>query len=171
MATNQPMIPSVLSELDRQEMTAVKRFGGTDTHISAHESPWVPWVGDIEIKILRVENRTGLLVIALRSPTDQSLGKHRHRGVVTATTIAGAWNYYEYDWVARPGDYVVETPGTIHTLHVAAGTEIVFTLTGSLEFFNDDDSLASVWDCFSFVNLYVQHCKRIGVDENRRLFY
>ena len=89
MATNQPMIPSVLSESDRQEMTAVKRFGGTDTHISANESPWVPWVGDIEIKILRVENRTGLLVIALRSPTDQSLGKHRHRGVVTATTIAG----------------------------------------------------------------------------------
>ena len=171
MATNQPMMPSVLSELDRQEMTAVKRFGGTDTHISADESPWVPWVGDIEIKILRVENRTGLLVIALRSPTDQSLGKHRHRGVVTATTIAGAWNYYEYDWVARPGDYVVETPGTIHTLHVTAGTEIVFTVTGSLEFFNDDDSLASVWDCFSFVNLYVQHCQRLGVEENRRLFY
>ena len=171
MATNQPMMPSVLSELDRQEMLAVEHFGGKDTHISAHESPWVVWVGDIEIKILRVENRTGLLVVALRSPTDQSLGKHRHRGVVTATTIAGAWNYYEYDWVARPGDYVVETPGTVHTLHVTAGTEIVFTVTGSLEFFNDDDSLASVWDCFSFVNLYVQHCKSHGLVENPRLFY
>ena len=82
MATNQPMVPSVLSELDRQELLAVERFGGKDTHINADESPWVPWVGDIEIKILRVENRTGLLVIALRSPTDQSLGKHRHRGTV-----------------------------------------------------------------------------------------
>jgi 2,4'-dihydroxyacetophenone dioxygenase len=171
MATSQPMMPSVLSGLDRQEMAAVERFGGTDTYISAHESPWVRWVGDIEIKILRVENRTGLLVIALRSPTDQSLGKHRHRGTVTATTIAGAWNYYEYDWVARPGDYVVETPGTIHTLHVTAGTEIVFTVTGSVEFFNDDDSLASVWDCFSFVNLYVQYCKSHGLVENPRLFY
>ena len=171
MAPNQPMMPSVLSDLDRQELLAVERFGGKDTHISADESPWVPWVGDIEIKILRVENRTGLLVIALRSPTDQNLGKHRHRGTVTATTMAGAWNYYEYDWVARPGDYVVETPGTIHTLHVTAGTEIVFTVTGSLEFFNDDDSLASVWDCFSFVNLYSQYCKSHGMVENPRLFY
>ena len=171
MAPNQPMMPSALSDLDRQELLAVERFGGKDTHISADESPWVPWVGDIEIKILRVENRTGLLVIALRSPTDQSLGKHRHRGTVTATTIAGAWNYYEYDWVARLGDYVVETPGTIHTLHVTAGTEIVFTVTGSLEFFHDDDSLASVWDCFSFVNLYSQYCKSHGMVENPRLFY
>ena len=52
-----------------------------------------------------------------------------------------------------------------------AGTEIVFTVTGSLEFFNDDDSLASVWDCFSFVNLYSQYCKSHGMVENPRLFY
>ncbi|MGH8516486.1 MAG: 2,4'-dihydroxyacetophenone dioxygenase family protein, partial [Panacagrimonas sp.] len=98
-------------------------------------------------------------------------GKHRHRGIVTATTIAGSWNYREYDWIARPGDYVVETPGTIHTLHVAANTEIVYTVTGSIEFFNEDDSLSSVWDCFSFTNHYMQHCKRAGLTVNRRLFY
>ena len=48
-------------------------------------------------------------MLGLRSPSDQWLGKHRHRGIVTATTIAGSWNYREYDWIARPGDYVVET--------------------------------------------------------------
>lgn len=171
MNAAQPMVPSMLSELDRQEMATVKRFGGNDTHISAAETPWVPWVGDVEVRILRIENRTGTFVIGLRSPTDQSLGRHRHRGLVNATTISGTWNYYEYDWVAHPGDYVVETPGTIHTLHVSAGTEIVFTVTGSIEFFNADDSLASVWDCFSFVNLYAQFCAARGMQLNQRLFY
>lgn len=167
----QALIPSVLSEVDRQELATVEEYGGADTYISGEETPWVPWVGDVEIKIYRIENRTGTIVVGLRSPTDQSLGRHRHRGVVSATTISGAWNYYEYEWVARPGDYVVETPGTIHTLHVSAGTEIVYTVTGSIEFFNADDSLASTWDCFSFANLYVRHCARQGLKVNRRLFY
>lgn len=171
MNANPEVKASVLGELELQELATVRDFGGKDTHISAEESPWFAWVGDIEIKILRIENRTGLFVIALRSPTDQWVGRHRHRGVVTATTISGSWNYLEYDWVARPGDYVVETPGTIHTLHVGAGAEIVYTVTGSLEFFNEDDSLASVWDCFSFANHYVQYCKRSGLPVNARLFY
>jgi quercetin dioxygenase-like cupin family protein len=169
--TAQHFKPSVLSDTELQELAAVKQFGGRDTHISSAESPWFNWVGDIEVKILRIDNRTGTFVIALQSPTDQWLGRHRHRGIVTATTIAGAWNYQEYDWVARPGDYVVETPGTIHTLHIAANTEIVYTVTGSIEFFNDDDSLSSVWDCYSFANHYVQHCDRTGQPVNQRLFY
>lgn len=171
MNAPQTLKPSVLSQTDRQELATVREYGGKDTHISCDESPWFNWVGDIEVKILRIDNRSGTFVLGLRSPTDQWLGKHRHRGIVTATTIAGSWNYREYDWIARPGDYVVETPGTIHTLHVAANTEIVYTVTGSIEFFNEDDSLSSVWDCFSFANHYLQHCKRAGLPVNRRLFY
>jgi hypothetical protein len=40
-----------------------------------------------------------------------------------------AW--HRIGWQESPEyAYVVETPGTIHTLHVTAGTEIVFTVTG-----------------------------------------
>jgi hypothetical protein len=42
MATNQPMMPSVLSELDRQELLAVERFGGKDTHIGAFGDSYSP---------------------------------------------------------------------------------------------------------------------------------
>ena len=171
MNAPQTLKPSVLSDIDRQEIAAVREYGGKDTHISSDESPWFNWVGEIEVKILRIDNRTGTFVIGLRSPSDQGLGKHRHRGIVTATTISGSWGYHEYAWVARPGDYVVETPGTIHTLYVSANTEIVYTVTGSIEFFNDDDSLSSVWDCFSFTNHYMQYCKRNGLAVNKRLFY
>lgn len=35
---------------------------------------------------------------------------------------------------------------------MGAGAEVVFTVTGSLEFFNDDDSLRETMDCFSFAS-------------------
>lgn len=63
---------------------------------------WYPWLGDPEIKPLRFEMRTGTFVMILRSPTDAGLGKHRHRGTVTAVTLKGEWNYLEYDWTGRP---------------------------------------------------------------------
>ncbi|KAF5675058.1 hypothetical protein FCIRC_7531 [Fusarium circinatum] len=120
---------------------------------------------------LRFETRSGSFVIGLRTPVDCWLGKHRHRGTVTAVTLSGNWRYKEYDWVAGPGDYVVENPGTIHTLFMGAGAEVVFTITGSLEFFNDDDSLRETMDIFSFAELYYDHCKEKGVEPNEKLWY
>lgn len=76
-----------------------------------------------------------------------------------------------YDWVARPGDYVVENPGTIHTLHMTKDTEVVFTVSGSLEFFHDDDSLKNTMDVFSYAHLYYEHCEREGLTPNDGLWY
>jgi hypothetical protein len=90
---------------------------------------------------------------------------------VTAVTVKGQWEYFEYDWVARPGDYVRENPGTIHTLHVFADTEIVFTISGSIEFLHDDDTLKNTMDVWSFVHLYEEHCRETGMEMNHRIFY
>lgn len=76
-----------------------------------------------------------------------------------------------YDWVAKPGDYVVENPGTIHTLHMSKGAEVVFTVTGSLEFFHDDDSLKNTMDVFSYAHMYYEHCKKQGLKPNDGLWY
>lgn len=76
-----------------------------------------------------------------------------------------------YDWVAGPGDYVVENPGTIHTLFMGAGSEVVFTITGSLEFFNDDDSLRETMDIFTFSKMYYDHCEEKGIEPNEKLWY
>lgn len=73
-----------------------------------------------------------------------------------------------YDWVARPGDYVVENPGTIHTLHMSKGAEVVFTVSGSLEFFHDDDSLKNTMDVFRYAHMY---CKARGQKPNDGLWY
>lgn len=54
---------------------------------------------------------------------------------------------------------------------MGAGAEVVFTITGSLEFFNDDDSLRETMDIFSFAELYYHHCKEKGVEPNEKLWY
>lgn len=76
-----------------------------------------------------------------------------------------------YDWVAKPGDYVVENPGTIHTLHMGKDAEVVFTVSGSLEFFHDDDSLKNTMDVFSYAHMYYEHCKVQGLEPNDGLWY
>ena len=76
-----------------------------------------------------------------------------------------------YDWTAGPGDYVVENPGTILTLFMGAGAEVVFTVTGSIKFLNDDDSLRETMDLFSYAKLYYDHCKKQGIEPNAGLWY
>jgi 2,4'-dihydroxyacetophenone dioxygenase len=76
-----------------------------------------------------------------------------------------------YDWVARPGDWVCENPGTIHTLSVEDNTDIVFTITGSIEFLNDDDSLKFALDVFSFAKMYYDHCKEKSIKPNGALWH
>lgn len=78
---------------------------------------------------------------------------------------------FRYDWVARPGDWVCENPGVIHTLSVEDSTDIVFTITGSIEFLNDDDSLKFTLDIFSFAKLYYDHCKEKGIKPNDALWH
>ncbi|KAA8649368.1 2,4'-dihydroxyacetophenone dioxygenase family protein [Aspergillus tanneri] len=120
---------------------------------------------------MRFETRTGTFVLVLRILEDTWLGKHRHRGSVSAVTLKGQWNYKEYDWVAKPGDYVVENPGTIHTLHMTKGTKVVFTISGSLEFFHDDGTLKNTMDIFSYAHLYYEHCKKQRLKPNDGLWY
>jgi 2,4'-dihydroxyacetophenone dioxygenase len=81
------------------------------------------------------------------------------------------WSTHRYDWVARPGDWVCENPGVIHTLSVEDNTDIVFTITGSIEFFNDDDSLKFTLDVFSFAKMYYDHCEEKGIEPNHTLWH
>ena len=62
-------------------------------------------------------------------------------------------------------------PGTIHTLHLFENTEIVFTVDGSIEFLNEDDTLNYTLDMWSVVHLYEEFCKANGLQLNERIFY
>lgn len=87
---------SVLTDKDREDLAFVDKYSSPDVYIdSAKDTLWHPWVGTLELKPLRFETRSGTFVIGLRTPVDCWLGKHRHRGTVTAVTTAGPWRYKE----------------------------------------------------------------------------
>ncbi|MGQ0465272.1 MAG: 2,4'-dihydroxyacetophenone dioxygenase family protein [Sporichthyaceae bacterium] len=163
---------STLTDTARRELALVDVYGSPDVHVRRGvDTCYFPWVAGLEIMPLRMETRSGTFVLGLRAAEEAVLGKHRHRGTVTAVTLAGEWNYFEYPWVAGPGDWVVENPGTIHTLRMGAGAEVVFTVTGSIEFLADDDSLNFVFDLFTLADLYVQDCAASGRTINTALFH
>jgi 2,4'-dihydroxyacetophenone dioxygenase len=54
---------------------------------------------------------------------------------------------------------------------VVRRTDIVFTITGSIEFLNDDDSLKFTLDVFSFAQMYYDHCKEKGIKPNDTLWH
>lgn len=79
--------------------------------------------------------------------------------------------FNRYEWVGKPGDYVTEVPGTIHTLYMGADSEVMFNVTGSIEFYNDDNTLREIMDGFSFWRMYEEHCQKIGKEPNKKLWY
>src|SRR5262245_30672803 len=96
MSNSQLKTPvSVLTEGDLRELELVKQYGATDVHINAEEVGWHPWVNGLMIKPYRYETKNGQSVFVLWAPQATVLGKHRHRGVVTAVTLEGDWGYFE----------------------------------------------------------------------------
>jgi 2,4'-dihydroxyacetophenone dioxygenase len=79
------------------ELKIAEEMGAPDVYVdSEKDTCWYLWTGSIYCKVLRIENRTGLYVIALKTGPHAELGKHRHRGEVRAYTVGdGHWGYHE----------------------------------------------------------------------------
>jgi len=91
-----PKGESVLTDKDRKALVFTDKHSSPDVYVnSSKDTLWHPWTGTLELKPLRFETRSGSFVIGLRTPVDCWLGKHRHRGTVTAVTLSGNWRYKE----------------------------------------------------------------------------
>ena len=159
----------------KNKLDAVCReFGRPDVHIGAgeNESPYVPFQPNVFIRHLAFDVRNNYYVNILWVKQGGMLGRHRHRGAVSACTLEGSWRYLEYDWVARPGSYVRESPGVTHTLvsDDPNGMKTMFFLNGSLEFYDDNDNLLDTLDVFWFINHYVSYCREHGIKPDQKLW-
>jgi hypothetical protein len=81
---------------EQTELALADKHGVPDHYLSTHDTLWYHWQGNIYVKPIRFEAKTGTYVIALKCSIDSDLGKHRHRGPVTGYTVKGAWGYKEY---------------------------------------------------------------------------
>jgi hypothetical protein len=50
-------------------------------------------------------------------------------------------------------------------------SEVIFDVMGSIEFFNDDNTLREIMDGFSFWRMYEEHCEKLGKKPNLNLWY
>jgi hypothetical protein len=139
---------------------------------SEQDSPWIPFGESAAIRHFSFDVRSGAVANILWVKSGGRIGTHRHRGPVSAITLEGSWGYYEYDWVATPGSFVYETPGTAHTLYSddPNGMKAMFWINGAIEFFDEAGKLTDTLDVFWFINHYVSHCRAHGLPINQSLF-
>lgn len=160
--------------INQQVDKVTHEYARPDVHVADDgiDSPWIVYLEGIHIRYTMFDVRQGNWGLMLKTDGPAELGRHKHRSPVSGVTLAGSWGYREYDWVARPGSYIHESPGAIHTLYCddPAGMEAYFNMTGTIEYFDADDNIIETQDIFYAINLYLKHCEKNGLAVNKSLF-
>jgi quercetin dioxygenase-like cupin family protein len=168
-----------MSSLAQGSLAQVEQaYSRPDVHLgsSEAESPWIPLSDSSAtengafLRMLSFDVRTNSFAVVLWVKGGGVIGRHRHRGTVDGYVLEGSWRYVEYDWVARAGDFIHESPGVIHTLVSDEGTKTVFFLSGPLEFYDDDGNHVLTHDVFYLIDLYLSYCREHGIPVNETLF-
>jgi len=138
----------------------------SDAIISAESIPWVPQSPGVAFKPLRLSPKAGTWANLLRVESAGRVSRHRHLGAVQAWVLSGSWRYLEHDWVARPGDYVFEGPGDVHTLVVEPGAvmETLFVIDASYEYLDDAGVVVGVESAASKLAAYQAYCTENGLE-------
>ena len=151
-----------------QALQTILEMGLSDQAIQSDEMPWVPQTDRVWFKPLRFDLTNGRWVNILKVTGGGKVNRHRHSGgQVLGFVIQGSWHYLERDWVARPGTFIYEPPGDIHTLVVDedAGDMItLFLLEGVIQYLDDDDKIIYQDDVFTKLELYLKYCREQGIE-------
>mgnify|MGYP002152377142 CR=1 FL=1 len=122
----------------RLSLTSLPRLSLTTERL------WVPQADKIWFRPLILNTTNGEWVNLLRIAKGGVMNRHRHPAPVYGYVLKGEWRYLEHDWVAKPGTFVFEPPGEIHTLVVDEEVEEMITLFhvfGALVYYDEDDNL------------------------------
>lgn len=149
-----------------QGLETITELGLPDQAIDSPELPWVPQGERVWFKPLRFDLTNGRWVNLLKVTGGGKVNRHRHSGgQVLGFCIQGSWHYLERDWVAKPGTFVYEPPGDIHTLIVDDAEEMItlFILEGVVQYLDDDDNLIYQDDVFTKMERYLKFCHEQGI--------
>ena len=147
-------------------LETILEFGLSDRAIDAEQIPWVSQGDRVWFKPLRFDLATGRWVNILKIAGGGRVNRHRHSGgQVLGFCLTGSWRYLEREWVARPGTFVYEPPGDIHTLVVDEGEmQTLFLLEGVVQYLDEDDNVVTQDDVFTKLDRYLKFCKVNGVE-------
>jgi len=137
-----------------------------DRAVDSEALPWVPQGERVWFKPLRFDLTNGRWVNLLKITGGGKVNRHRHSGgQVLGYVLKGGWRYLERDWVARPGTFVYEPPGDIHTLVVDEGEEMqtLFLLEGVIQYLDEEDRVIYQDDVFTKLERYHSYCRASGL--------
>jgi hypothetical protein len=169
MTTSEDVMAQYVATEARIDQTRDK-YAVAEGYISEDSTPWVPFFPNVFIKHLTFDVRGSSAANVLWVQAGGMLGRHRHRGPVSGYVLEGSWRYQEYDWVAKPGDLIRESPGRTHTLYSEHGMKTFFWLNGPLEFLDEEDRVTQVLDVFWFIDHYESYCSENGINRNEGLY-
>ncbi|MCJ8010796.1 2,4'-dihydroxyacetophenone dioxygenase family protein [Paenibacillus sp. KQZ6P-2] len=136
--------------------------------------PWVPFDnGNCHFKPLRFDLNTGTWTYLFKIKGNKTLNRHRHTGgSVIGYNLQGKWRYEGRNWVARPGSFIFEPPGDIHTL-ITEDEEVItlFILGGSLQYFDEENQIIGQDDIYTVLKKYKDYCEEHGIEFLGDLMY
>ncbi|MCW3054486.1 MAG: Cupin 2, conserved barrel [Chthonomonadales bacterium] len=147
-------------------METILEMGLADRAVDSDALPWVPQGERVWFKPLRFDLANGRWVNLLKITGGGKVNRHRHSGgQVLGYVLQGGWHYLERDWSARPGTFVYEPPGDIHTLVVDEGEEMqtLFILEGVVQYLDDNDNVIYQDDVFTKLERYLNYCRDHGL--------
>lgn len=146
---------------------AVLAMGVPDRAVHSEEIPWVPQGERVWFRPLRFDLANGRWINLLKVTGGGRVNRHRHTGgQVLGYCMQGSWHYLEREWVARPGTFVYEPPGDVHTLVVDDAEEMItlFILEGVVQYLDDDDRVIYQDDVYTKLDRYLAYCRDNGVE-------
>ena len=148
-------------------METILAMGLAERAVDAEALPWVPQGDRVWFKPLRFDLSNGRWVNLLKITGGGKVNRHRHSGgQVLGFVVQGGWRYLERNWVARPGTFVYEPPGDIHTLIVDDGAEMqtLFLLEGVVQYLDDNDQVIYQDDVFTKLERYLKYCREHEIE-------
>jgi 2,4'-dihydroxyacetophenone dioxygenase len=153
--------------------TFTEQIGLPDQAIDLNEIPWIPQSDRVWFKPVRFDLARGSWINLLKVKPGGAVNRHRHTGgQVLAYTIQGEWRYLERTWVAKPGTFVYEPPGDIHTLTVDGEEDMItiFILEGSIQYLDDNDQIIDQDDVFSKIKKYYDYCEQNNIEKQNLVY-
>ncbi|MBW3624454.1 MAG: 2,4'-dihydroxyacetophenone dioxygenase family protein [Armatimonadetes bacterium] len=146
---------------------SVIAMGVPDRAVQSDAVPWVPQGERVWFKPLRFDLANGRWINILKVTGGGRVNRHRHTGgQVLGYCLQGSWHYLEREWVARPGTFVYEPPGDVHTLVVDDAEEMItlFILDGVVQYLDDEDRVIYQDDVYTKLDRYLTFCRESGIE-------
>jgi hypothetical protein len=127
-----------------------------------HRAPaleWIPLRDGLSFRPLRFA--AGGYTLQLRIEPGTVITRHRHTGEVHALNLSGYREIIDSGEIAGPGDYIYEPPGNVDSWRCLGDQACVIqiTLTGRIEYLDDDGAVTHHTDAETARHTYLRWCR------------